>query len=71
MSISVISCLVTSFTQGHLPYRTIDEHFNRTSSRIVQVAAASELAHEFCIVLPAKVKIKNTTSSVYSRVQPH
>ena len=44
------------------------EPLNRTSSRIVQVAEASELAQEFRIVLPAKVKIKNSTSSVYSRL---
>ena len=38
------------------------------SSRIVRVAAASRLALEFRIVLPVKVKIKDSTSSVYSRL---
>ena len=32
----------------------------------VRVAVASGLAQEFLIVLPPKVKIKNSTSSVYS-----
>ena len=41
----------------------IYEPLNRTSSRIVRVAA-----QEFRIVLPAKVKIKNSTSSDYSRL---
>ena len=36
-----------------------------TSSRIVRVAAATGLAQEF---RRAKVKIKNSTSSVYSRL---
>ena len=50
-----------------VPYRLdIYELFNRTSSRIVLVAAANGLAQELCIVLPTKVKIKNSTSSVYS-----
>ena len=42
--------------------RDIYESLNRTSSRI----AASGLAQEFRIVLPAKVKIKNSTSSVHA-----
>ena len=44
------------------------ELLNRTSSRIVRVVAASGLAQEFRIVLPSKVKIKNSSSSVYSRI---
>ena len=44
----------------------IYELLNRTSSRIVRVAAASGLAQQFRIVLPPKVKVKNSTSSVYS-----
>ena len=44
------------------------EPLNRTSSRIVWVDAASELAQEFRIVLSAKVKIKNSSSSVNSRL---
>ena len=32
------------------------------------MTAASGVAEEFRIVLPLKVKIKNTTSSVYSRL---
>ena len=52
-----------------LPYRLeLYETLNRTSSQIVRVAAASRLAHEFRIELPPKVKIKNSTSSVYSRL---
>ena len=39
---------------------------DRTSSRIVRVVASSVLARKFWIVLPPKVKIKNSTSSVYS-----
>ena len=56
--------------QRKIPYRLeIYELLNRTSSRIiVRVAAASGLAQEFQIVLPPKVKIKNSTSSVYSRL---
>ena len=46
----------------------IYDPLNRTSSRIVREAAASGLAQEFRIVLPAKVKIKNSSSSVYSRL---
>ena len=42
------------------------ETLNRMSSRIVQVAAASGLAEEFLVVL--QLKIKNSTSSVYSRL---
>ena len=50
-----------------LPYRIdIYELLNRTSSRIVRVESASELAQEFWIELPPKVKIKNSTSSVFS-----
>ena len=53
----------------NLPYRrAIYELLNRMSSRIVQVVAASGLAQEFWIVLPAKDKHKNSTSSVYSRL---
>ena len=48
--------------------RNLYEPLNITSSRIVRVAAASGLAQEFQIVLQAKVKIKNITSSVYSRL---
>ena len=44
----------------------IYEPLNRTRSRIVRVAAASGLAHKFRIVL--RPKIKNSTSSVYSRL---
>ena len=44
---------------------------NRTSSRILRVAAASWLAQEFQIVFPAKVKIKNSTTSVYSPLYVH
>ena len=44
----------------------IYELLNRTSSRIIRVTAASGLAREFLIVLPPKVKINNSTSSVYS-----
>ena len=52
-----------------IPYRLdIYELLNRTSSRIVRVAAASGVAQEFRIVLSPKVKIKNSTSSVYSRL---
>ena len=51
----------------YIPYRLdIFELLNRTSSRIVRVATASGGAQEFRIVLPPKVKIKNSTSSVYS-----
>ena len=41
---------------------------NRMSSLIVRLVAASGLAQEFWIVLPAKFKIKNSMSSVYSRL---
>ena len=52
-----------------IPYRLdIYELLNRTSSRIVRVAAASRLAQEFRIVLPPKVKIKNRRSSVYTEI---
>ena len=47
------------------------ELLNRTSSRIVRVAAAyaaSGIALEFRIVLQSKVKIKHSKSSVYSRL---
>ena len=46
--------------------RDMYETLNRMSSRIVQVAAASGLAEEFLVVL--QLKIKNSTSSVYSRL---
>ena len=46
----------------------IFELLSRTSSRIVRVAAASGLAREFWIVLSPKFQIKNSTSSVYSRL---
>ena len=39
-----------------------------TSSQIVRVTAASGLVQEFRIVLPTKVKIKNITSLIYSRL---
>ena len=39
---------------------------NRTSSKILRAEAG--LAQEFRIVLPTKVKIKNSTSSFYSRL---
>ena len=39
------------------------EFMNRTSSRIVRVPAASGLAQEFQILLPLKVKIRNSTTS--------
>ena len=46
-----------------IPYRRdMYEPLKRTSSQIVRVAAASGLAQEFRIVLPAKVKNKNSTS---------
>ena len=45
---------------------TYDRPLNRTSSRIVRVAAASGLTQDFRIVFPPKVKFKNSTSSVYS-----
>ena len=52
-----------------LPYwLDIYELLKGTSSRIVRVAAASGLAQGFRIILPPKVKIKNSTSSVYSRL---
>ena len=35
---------------------------------MVPMAAASGLAQKFRIVFPAKVKVKNTTSSVYLRL---
>ena len=53
-------------TYSLLPYkRNICEPLNTTRYRIVRVAAAIGLAQEFRIVLQAKVKIKNSTSSVY------
>ena len=53
----------------YLPCRlTIYELLNRTNSRIVRVVAASGRAQDFRIVLQAKVKIKDSTSSVYSRL---
>ena len=52
-----------------IPYRrNIYKQLNRTSSRKVRVTAACGLAQEFWIVLPAKVKINNSTSSAYSRL---
>ena len=49
-----------------IPYRLdIYQLLNRTCSRILRVAAASGVSQEFRIVLPPKVKIKNSTSSVY------
>ena len=55
--------------QRHLPYRRdIYEPLNRKSSRIVRLAAANVLAEEFWIALTAKVKIKNSKSSVHSRL---
>ena len=55
---------------AQLPYRLdIYELLNRTSSRIVRVAAASGLAREFWILLPPNVRIKNSTSSVYSSLK--
>ena len=52
-----------------IPYR-LDAYklLNRTSSRIIRVAAASGQVQEFPIVLPPKVKIKNSARSVYSRL---
>ena len=56
-----------TFLVTKIPYRLdIYELLNRTSSEIVRVAAASGLAQGFRIVLSPKVKIKNSTSSVYS-----
>ena len=46
----------------------IYEPLNRKSSQIVQVAAACVLAQRFWILLPEKVTIKNSMSSVYSRL---
>ena len=55
------------FLPIRIPHRLdIYELLNRTSSRIVRVAAASGLAQEFRIVLQPKVNIRNSTSSVYS-----
>ena len=52
-----------------VPYRRkIYKPLNSTSSRILRVAAFSRIAQEFRIVLPAKVKGKNSTRSVYSLV---
>ena len=64
------SCLFSS----HAYYRvnayfretTVYQLLNRTSSRIVRAAAASGVAKEFRIVLLPIVKLKNSTSSVYS-----
>ena len=45
--------------QSKLPYKLdIYELLNRTSSRIVRVAAASVVAQEFRIVLPPKVTLR-------------
>ena len=60
---------ISELAQGKVPYRLdIYELLNRTSSWIERVAAASGLVQEFQIVLAPKVKIKNNTSSVYSRL---
>ena len=48
--------------------RDIYELWNRASSQIVRVVAAFELAQEFRKVLPAKVKIINSMSSVCLRL---
>ena len=42
------------------------ELLNRTSPRIVRVAAASRLVHEFQIMFSPKVKIKDSTSLVHT-----
>ena len=56
-------------TAKDIPYRLdIYELLNRKSSLIVRVAAASGVAHEFLIIIPPKVKIKNGTSSFYSSI---
>ena len=61
--------LRASWSLIYIQYRLdIYDLLNRTSSRIVRVAAASGLAQEFWKVLPTKVKIKNSTSSVYLRL---
>ena len=57
----MLLCLVTFSSAIHI--YCIDsiyvyEPLNRTSSRIVRVTAASWLAQEFRIVLPAKVKLR-------------
>ena len=58
---------ITFISHKRIPYRLdIYELLNRTSSRIVRVAAACGLGQEFRIVLPPKVNVKNSTSSVYS-----
>ena len=55
-----------------VPYRRdVYEPLNRTSSRIVRVAASSGVAQQFRIELPPKVEIKNSTSSVYSSLYAH
>ena len=46
----------------------IYELLHRMSSRIIRVAVAYRLVQEFRTELPPKVKIKNKTSSVYSRL---
>ena len=52
-----------------IPYRlNIYELLKRMSSRIAWVAAVTGVAQEFWMVLPPKVKIKNSTSSVYSHL---
>ena len=53
----------------NIPYRLdMYEPLNRMSSQIVRVEAASGLAQEIQIVVPPKDKIKNSTSSVNSRL---
>ena len=65
---TVKSGLLISRREG-LPYRLdIYKLLNIKSSRTVQVAAATGLAQEFRIVLPAKVWNKNSTRSVYSHL---
>ena len=65
--IRVTSILLNGIME--IPHRLdLYELLYRTSSRIVRVVAASGLSQEFQIVLPTEVKIKNNTSSVYSRL---
>ena len=65
--LQALFCCARIDQHDKIPYRLdIYELLNRTSSRIVRVAAASGLAHEFrIVVISPKVKIKNSTSSVY------
>ena len=54
--------------RGEVPYRRdIYEPLNRTSSRIVRVAAASGLAQEFQIVRPLVVQQKSKLRIVRAR----